>query len=226
MRNVFFIISLVFLFITTQSVDCRRPVPSNCDNHKTDTVLLNVSILNPASQYHLFDTIWFNSLLNDTYSPLSGTPASFTRVTEQLFMSIQPYSINTSGTLPVLQFANIEFNPIVIDGSLSQYGYTGYNFQYKRVAPNNNLKAGLVAGRTGLYLLELSPSTYVGNSNYFYNSNDYCTSYYGIGTIPPAQQNSSYWTGLGVTAVSTSPAYGNHTVSNNMRNYLIFRVVP
>jgi hypothetical protein len=201
-------------------------VPSGCDKYKNDTVLLNVSVLNPALQYHLYDTIWINSLLNDTFYPLSGTPALFTRATEQMYMSIQPYSINSSGTLPVLQYANIEFNPIVTEGSLSQYGYTGYNFLYKRVAPNNTLKAALVAGRTGLYLLELTPSTYVGNSVYFYNNNDYCTGYYGIDAVPAAQQNSNYWAGLGVTSISTSPAYGSHVISKNMRNYLIFKVVP
>jgi hypothetical protein len=226
MRNAILILSLLILFVTTQSVDCHRPNSLNCNNYKSDTVLLDVSVTNPALQYHLFDTIWLTSLISDTYTPLSGSPSSFTKSTDQLYMSIQPYSINTSGTLPLLQYANIEFNPVVIDGSLSQYGYTGYNFQYRRVAPNNSLKAGLVAGRTGLYLVELNPYNNASIPFYIYNGNDYCASYYGIASVPAAQQNSSYWTGLGVTAVSTSPVYGNHTVSKNMRNYLIFRVVP
>jgi hypothetical protein len=226
MRKLLFILSLLLLFVSTQSVDCHRPVPSNCDQYKKDTVLLDVSVSNPLLQYHLFDTIWLASLISDTYNPLSGSPVSFTRATEQLFMSIQPFSINTSGTLPLLQYANIEFNPVVTDGSLSQFGYNGYNCQYRRVAPNNSLRAGLVAGRTGLYLVELNPSSYINNPFYIYNTTDFCTTYYGIASVPAAQQNSSYWTGLGVTAVSTSPAYGNHTVSKNMRNYLIFRVVP
>ncbi len=227
MRNIFFILSLSILFITTQSVNCGpRPLPSNCEQYKNDSLLLNVSVTNPALQYHLFDTIWLTSLISDTYSPLSGTPASFIKPTEQLFMSVQPYSINTSGTLPLLQYANIEFNPIVIEGSMSQFGYNGYNYQYRRVAPNNILRAGLVAGRTGLYLIELNPSSYINNPFYIYNTNDFCTTYYGIASVPTNQQNSSYWTGLGVTSVSTSAAYGSHIVSKNMRNYLIFRVVP
>lgn len=227
MRKLFFILSLLTLFISTQSTDCHwHRNPSNCEKFKTDTVLLDVSVTNPALQYHLFDTIWLTSLLSDTYTPLSGTPVSFTRSTDQLFMSIQPYSINTSGTLPMLQYANIEFNPIVTDGSLSQFGYNGYNYQYRRVAPNNSLRAGLVTGRTGLYLVELNPSNYVNSPFSIYNNNDYCTTYYGIASVPAAQQNSNYWTGLGVTAISTSSAYGSHTVSKNMRNYLIFRVIP
>jgi hypothetical protein len=226
MRNVILVLSLFVLFVTTQSVDCHRPIPSSCEKYKSDSVLLAVSVTNPALQYHLFDTIWLTSFISDTYTPLSGSPVSFTRATEQLFMSIQPYSINTSGSLPLLQYANIEFNPVVTDGSLSQFGYNGYNFQYRRLATNNSLGAGLVAGRTGLYLVELNPSSYVNNPFYIYNTTDFCTTYYGVATVPATQQNSSYWTGLGVTAMSTSPAYGNHTVSKSMRNYLIFRVVP
>ena len=102
----------------------------------------------------------------------------------------------------------------------------GYTYQYKRVAPNNTLVAGLVAGRPGLYLIELNH----GNNIYYpfsiFNSADPCVTYYGQSSLPPNQQNKSYWNGLGVTALSTAAGYGSHTVSINMRNYLIVKVLP
>jgi hypothetical protein len=125
-----------------------------------------------------------------------------------------------------LQYANIEFNPVAKEGILQSPGYYGYTFLYRRVAPNNSLQAGLVAGRTGLYLVELNPGNYYNSSFSINNGNDYCTSYLGQSGITAAQQNKNYWTSLGVTAISLAPNYGTKTISINNRNYFIIKVKP
>ena len=226
MKNIF-IYLLAFLVISiTQSFQCGRGNYIRCESNKNDTVLLNTTILNPGLEFHLYDTIWVNSLVSDNYIPLSGTPASFNRATDLLYLTIQPYSINTAGTLPILQIANIEFNPVVREGLLQYPAYSGYIYQYKRQAPDNKLVAGLVPGRTGLYLLEFNPGNYISSNFYVYNPGDQCTTYYGVSGLPANQQNTIYWNTLGVSAISTSSNYGAHTVSRNMRNYLIVKVIP
>lgn len=228
MKNpVLFFTSCLFFFVT-QSFQCdRRENYNSCDSYKNDSVLLNVSVTNPAMDYHLYDTIWLNSVINDLYIPVSGSPTSFTKATEQLYLTVQAYSISTSGTLPSLHYANIEFNPIVREGSLNLPGYSGgYIFQYKRTAPDNKLKCGFVAGRTGLYMIELGHGTAIYAPFYIYNTGDFCTTYRGATAISPGQQNINYWSVLGVTSISTEPAYGSHVISRDQRNYLIVRVVP
>jgi hypothetical protein len=226
MRSFVIFSLLSLMLITTQSFQCERGPIQRCDNYKQDTVLLNVLVSNPATEYHLYDTIWLSSIINDTFNPQSGTPSSITRQTDQLFLSLQPFSVSAAGSLPVLSYANIEFNPVVKEGKLLNPGYGGYNFEYKRVLPNNSLRAGLVAGRTGLYIIELNPGSNVYSPFYLYNTGDYCTTYHGQNNVIPVQQNSPHWSTLGVTSVSTGPAYGSRVISQNMRNYLIFKVIP
>jgi hypothetical protein len=226
MKTAFTFFTALLLLVITQSFQCGRGAYTRCDSFKTDTVLLNTTITNPALEYHLYDTIWLSSTVTDTYSPLSGNPVSFTNATEVLYLNIQPYSILTNNSLPSLQYANIEFNPVVREGLLQYPGYMGYIYQYRRQSPNNTLIAGLVPGRTGLYLIELNPGTYIYSSFSVFNPGEQCATYYGVSNLPAAQQNKSYWNGLGVSALSTSINYGSHTVSINMRNYLIVKVIP
>ena len=216
------------LFLVTQSFQCdRRSNYNSCETNKNDTVNLAVSVMNPNTEYHLYDTIWLNSVVNDVYNPVSGSPASFTKATEQLYLTTQAYSISMSGTLPYLHYANIEFNPVVTEGSLNQPGYSGgYIFLYRRTAPDNKLKCGLVPGRTGLYFIELGHGTVIYSPFYIYNSGDFCTTYRGATTFPVNQQNIAYWNTLGVTSISTEPAYGSHNIAKNQKNYLIIKVVP
>jgi hypothetical protein len=228
MRYPSLVLITILLFIVTESFRCdRRGGYNSCDNYKNDTVILDVSVMNPNTDYHLYDTIWLNSVVTDLYNPVSGSPASFTKATEQLYLTTQTYSISTSGTLPTLHYANIEFNPVVKEGSLNLPGYSGgYFFQYKRTTPDNKLKCGLVAGRTGLYMIELGHGTAIYSPFYIYNTTDFCTTYRGKTSIPLNQQNIGYWNSLGVTSISTEPAYGSHYIAKDQRNYLIFRVVP
>lgn len=227
MRSILSFLLVLVCFVATQSFQCGRPYSPKCDNYKSDTVLLNVSVLNPATQYHLFDTIWLTSTISDSFSPLSGSPVTFTQPMEQMSLTAVPYSINTSGTLPVMQYAFIEFNPVVKDGNLQSPGYSGFNYNYRRLAPNNTLQAGFVPGRTGLYIIELMPGNYYNSGSfYIYNGNDYCTTYFGESALPLAQQNQGYWTTLGVSSISMAPNYGSKIITKGSRNYFIFKVIP
>jgi hypothetical protein len=159
-------------------------------------------------------------------NPLSGT-ASFTTALEQLYLNVQPYQVITSTSLPQLQYANIEFNPVIKEGLLQPSPYIGYNFLYKRVTPQNTLKIGFVAGRTGLYVMSLTNSRYSSGGMFtLYKANDYCTTYWGITTIPANEQNKNYWDSLGVTAVSLPTNYGNTVITKAMYNYFYFRIIP
>jgi hypothetical protein len=225
MKSVLTILLALICFVMTQSFQCGRGI-ARCDNYRNDTVLLHASIANPALEYHLYDTIWLTSTVNDNFSPVSGSPASFTKAIDQLNFSVVPYSINTTGALPVMQYAYIEFNPVVREGSLQTPGYYGYNYIFRRLAPNNTLQAGLVAGRTGLYIIDLAHGNYYGSSFQINNGNDYCTSYTGMSVLPIAQQNRNYWTTLGVTSISMAPNYGGKTISLSSSNYFIIKVIP
>jgi hypothetical protein len=215
------------VFIFSQSFQCGRTALSNCGSYTQDTVLLNSSLANSGPVFHVNDTVWISSTVPDNFTPLSGS-ASFTMDVIQLYLNAQPYQVITSSSLPQLQYANTEFNPVVKDGLLQHSAYsTGYNFLYKRTTATNTLNIGFVAGRAGLYVMSFSNSrdNYAGMLT-FYRPNDHCTTYWGISTIPAAQQNKNYWDTLGVTAVSLPTNYGGIAIAKNMRNYFFFRVIP
>ena len=219
---------ILFFSIVLQSFQCGRPIDPNCTTRTQDTVLLNSTIINSKAVYHIGDTVWIGSIVSDNLTPLSGA-AAFNIEFTQLFLTIQPYSIKTNPTLPELQYANIEFNPVVSEGQLQSNGYGGYNFLYKRTTGSNSLKVGFIAGRTGLYAMDCVNDRYYynGGSNFaIYKPNDYCNTYWGITNFSPVVQNRNYWDSIGVTAVSLAPNYGSVTISKNERNYFLFKVIP
>ena len=227
MNNKLLIAALLFSYVVLKSNACGVNNYDKCTTRQQDTLLLNSSIISSKPVYHIGDTIWIGGTISDNFSPLSGA-ASFTLELNQLFLSVQPYSIKNNPSLPELQFANIEFNPFVEDGQLQNNGYGGYNFLYKRTSGLNTLKIGFIAGRTGLYIMHCNNDRYYySNSNfYLYQPNDYCTTYTGISNFLPVQQNKNYWDSIGVAAVSLTPTYGSTTISKNMRNYFFFKVIP
>lgn len=222
------ILTIIVLFssIILQSFQCGRPV-DRCANYTQDTVLLGSSVTNSRALYHIGDTIWISSVVSDNLIPLSGAP-SFNFELNQLLFSAQPYSIKNNATLPELQYANIEFNPVVAVGQLQNNGYGSYSFLYKRTTAINSLRIGFVAGCIGLYAMDCSNSQYYynGGSLSIYKPNDYCTTYWGLTNFTPTEQNKNYWDSIGVAAVSLAPNYGNVTIAKNERNYFLFKVVP
>ena len=218
---------LLFILLTLlESFQCGRDRYSNCANFKNDTLLFNCKIPVASAVYHIGDTIMLESMISDNFTPLSGNP-SFTRELNQLNFNVQPFVVKNTNTLPELQYANVEFNPFVREGQLQNIGIGGYVFLYKRLTALNSLKIGLIAGRSGLYVLQCRNSQYsYDNDITIYNQADACTTYRGVTNFLPAEQNRNYWDSVGVTALSLAPNYGNTTIAKSMRNYFFFKVVP
>jgi hypothetical protein len=231
MKPANLILTLSFLLILTSCTKCDPRLRDVCDgDYRTDSVLLNLQIINPSVEYKQYDTIWINSDVSDELVPLSGNPPSFISKVEELYLTIQPYQlINNPGVLPYLQYANIEFNPVLRDGSLENLNGSGYIYKFRRNLPYNKISAGLVAGRPGTYILECTHSTYPysGGGNFqVYNGNNTCISYLGKSTFPEDQQNLQFWDTLTTSSVSLMRNYGSHTILKESRNYFIIKVVP
>lgn len=226
MKANILIIIVLFFSIVLQSFQCGRPV-ERCTNYTQDTVLLGSNVINSRALYHIGDTIWIGSVVTDNLIPLSGA-APFNIELTQLFFNAQPYSIKNNPTLPELQYANIEFNPVVAVGQLQNIGFGGYSFLYKRTTATNSLKIGFVAGRTGLYAMDCGNSRYYydGAALSIYKPNENCTTYWGLTNFAAIEQNKNYWDSIGVAAVSLAPNYGNTTISKSERNYFLFKVIP
>lgn len=231
MKPTFFILSLFLLCLLTQCTQCDPHTRDVCNgDYKADSILLDIQVLNPAAEYKQYDTVWISSDISDDFAPLSGNPASFTNKIEQLYLTVQPYQIidNPPG-FPYLQYANIEFNPIVKDGSLENLNSGGYVYKFRRIAPYNKLAIGIVAGRPGTYIIECTHSTYpyLGGGNFqIYNGNNTCISYFGKSTFSSGQQNLEFWNSLGTTNLSLASNYGNYNILKDSHNYFIIKVVP
>jgi len=226
MTRKIFIVFVGMVLVVCQSFQCGKNLPNSCNAYKQDTVLLNASVPNSNPVYHPGDTIWINSSVSDILVPSSGL-GSFTVNLDQLYLNVQPFSVVSTSTVPQLQFANIEFNPVVMEGSLQNSAYSGYNFLYNRANALNSLKVGFVAGRTGLYIMESTNHRYfTGDVASFIKPGDPCTTYYGISSFSEAEQNKNYWNALGMTTISLPPNYGSLSISKDMKNYFIFEIVP
>lgn len=214
------------IIVLCQSFRCVREPLNQCSVFKQDSVLLNASVTNSQLVYHPGDTIWITSTISDNLVPLSGT-GSFVVKLDQFYLNVQPFSVVTTSGVPQLQYANNEFNPLVIEGSLQNSAYSGYNFLYNRANSQNSLKIGFVAGRTGLYIMETMNQQYsLNNAATFIKPGDQCTSYSGVSSFSEAEQNKNYWNTLGLTTISLPPNYGILSISKDMKNYFIFEVVP
>lgn len=226
MKTKKLLLALFIILTLLESFQCGRDRYVNCATFKNDTVLLDCKIPAAIPVYHIGDTIMFESIISDNFSPLSGSP-SFTRELNQLNLIVQPFIVKTNNTLPELQYANVEFNPFVKEGQLQNIGFIGYPFLYKRLTGINSLKAGLIAGRTGLYVVQCHNTQYSYDVDITINNQtDNCTTYRGVTNFLPAEQNRNYWDSIGVTALSLAPNYGNITIAKSMRNYFFFKVVP
>lgn len=230
MKLPLFFLSIFIVVTLSQCTQCKQGFRDVCDGiYITDTIELNLRLLNAALEYKQYDTIWINSDVSDDFTPLSGNPVTFTAKVEDLYLTIQPYQLNNSSSLPYLQYANIEFNPIVKDGRLENLNQGGYIYKFRRNAPYNKLSAGLVAGRPGTYIIECIHSSYPysGGGNFqINNGTNTCISYLGKSTFNPAQQNLEFWNSLTTTNLSLLPDYGTHTIFKDYHNYFIIRVVP
>jgi hypothetical protein len=222
--NFIAIFALPFLWITTQSVNCRRPIPyQNCGTFKQDSIFFKTDVVNQAATFTLADTIKVFSRVSDTISPVMSS--AFVNPISSLGVVIQLYKVVPVGSSYQLNFANIEFNLNVQTGTLYPYLGLGYNLLYQRIQPANELQFSLKPGVVGLYAVVLNRS-YSDFASYIRNPNDNCINFSNVNYFTPAKQNLQYWNTLGVTNLSLSSTNGNISINKGDRNYFFVKIIP
>jgi hypothetical protein len=220
MKNSLLLIVVIgFYMIVTPAFQCGDRYPGdNCTNYITDTVLIPTDISNHLSSINIYDTIKFSSTVNDTLQPRNTS--QFVYPFTALNSNIQAFKVVNNGSGPILNYANIEFNPLVFEGQFQNYFNQGYGFLYNRNEPNNFLKGGLVAGRSGLYLFTVNT-----NNNYYefliYKT---CSQYKVLNYIPQTQQQKQIWDSLGVSVLRLNGNYNQDIAKKSDMNYFFVRV--
>ena len=132
----------------------------------------------------------------------------------------EAYKVVNNGSGAILNYANIEFNPLVFEGQFQNFYSQGYGFLYNRNEPYNFLKGGLVAGRSGLYLCTVNT-----NNNYYeFVIYQTCSQYKLFNYIPPIQQQKQYWDSLGVSVLRLNGNYNQEIAKKSDFNYFFVRV--
>lgn len=222
-RYTLLTIAIMLMYaVVTPGFQCERGRPVDCTSYVQDTAIFPFSVLNNGSDIHVLDTVKLNSFVSDTIHSVKGR--SFVYQLNTLYSSIQLYKVVTSGGGAVLNYANIEFNPVITEGQFDNMGYPGVNYLFNRLSPYNRLQGGFVAGSPGLYLAILNTSNYSGYN--IYESNDYCHQYTGVYFVPEAQQQKQYWDVLGLSSIRLSSS-NNYIVANKGdKNYFFMNVLP
>lgn len=221
-NNVITVFILFTIWITTQSVDCRRPRPYDaCGDFKRDTVLFKMDVINQAATFTLADTIKVYSRISDTITPVISS--SFIYPINSLNAVVQAYKVVPSGSTFQLNYANIEFNINLQIGTFQQYQTVGYNLLYSRNQPTNELQFSLKPGVVGLYVVVVDKNYY---ATYIRNPNDNCISFQTTPYFNPAKQNLQYWNTLGLTTLSLGSSNGNISISKNDKNYFFVKIIP
>ena len=216
--NIRIIFLLFSVWIVAQSVTCGRPRPySDCPTVNTDSIYLNMNVTNQVATFTLTDTIKVFSKISDTVSPVISS--SFVNDFGTLSANLQMYKVVPVGSGYQLNFANVEFNVLLQNGTF-QYGQ-GYNFLYNRMQPYNSLQFSLKPGATGLYVAVVNFTSY-----YIRNPKDYCVSFQSSFRFKSTEQNLQYWNTLGgATSLSLNAGGGGFLVNKNDKNYFFVKII-
>jgi hypothetical protein len=145
-------------------------------------------------------------------------------------LQLQGYRIIDGPTgSPTLTYANIEFNPLVQEGQFVNYNGTGIGLLYNRQAPYNKLKAALIPGRAGLYLITIRSNNYFGYFNPDNGSNlpdRDCISIMASYSLSDISRQGNYWDSLGVTSLTLQGDGYNVIAKKENRDYFFVRVNP
>jgi hypothetical protein len=220
MKNwLLFIAVIGFYMIVTPAFHCGGPYQQdNCTNYISDTVFMPMEISNHLNDINIYDTIKFSSKVNDTLQPRNTS--QFVYPFTALNSNIQAYKVVNNGSSPILNYANIEFNPLVFEGQFQNYFNQGFGFLYNRNEPFNYLKGGLVSGRSGLYLCTVNT-----NNNYYeFLIYQTCSQYKVMNYIPTSQQQKQYWDSLGVSVLRLNGNYNQEIAKKSDMNYFFVRV--
>ncbi|CAN5737304.1 hypothetical protein BH11BAC4_BH11BAC4_13920 [soil metagenome] len=218
-RILFFSLIISYIILTPGFL-CGPGPQENCSNSIKDTAIFPFNIPNNNTSFHVLDTIKLISAVSDTIHSIKGK--SFLNPLNFLSSSISLYKVVNTGSGAVLNYANIEFNPLVLEGQFLNNG--DLEIQYNRVLPYNRLQASLVPGSPGLYLVTLD-----NNYSYGYQitePNNHCDIYYGAFFIPENQQQKQYWDSLGTTSLMLAGTNGYEVANKNNRNCFFVKILP
>ena len=224
MKYIIFISAIFYYLIITPGFQCGKGEIA-CENYRTDTILMQIQLQNPAAVFHINDTVTLISSVSDTLSTLSGSV--FNTPLSSLKMNVNAYKVvRNINNLYELNYANNEFNAIVHEGSFDNTGGTGFEFLYRRFEPNNTLNVSLLPGREGLYLIQMYHYNYSPSYSYYiYNSSDRCKNYIGLTQLPRVQQQIQFWDSIGTTNLRLANSNFDMAEKRNM-NYFFLRVLP
>lgn len=227
-KNILGWIALIAIgMIVSPGYKCR-PYPEPCDRFVADSLAMNFEVMQKPDGFQPYDTIYFESVLNDTIKTRQGR--TFVRSMGYPSLQLQGYRIIDGPTgSPTLNYANIEFNPLVQEGQFVNYFGTGIGLLYNRQAPYHNLKAALVPGRPGLYLFSVR-----SNYNFDLRSSDHgssspdreCVSILSGYTLSDISSQSHYWDSLGVTSLTLQGDGYNVVAKKENSDYFFVRVNP
>jgi hypothetical protein len=223
MKHLSYCIIIAALLIISQGFQCGRGrISDNCNNqYNTDSIILPFNVINSSATYRVGDTIKLASIVNDSILTQKGK--SFINPREYFSTQLQPYKVVTTGSVKELNYANIEFNPLVNIGQFQIYAGAGFSFTYQRNSPLNKLNISIVAGKVGLYLFKLSNNQYGINR---VSDGDICTNYFEYLNFPVANQNNNYWDSIGVTKLSLASTSGYELAKKGDRDYFFVKVIP
>ncbi len=221
-KSIFFFSIICFYMIVTPAFQCGDPYNDVCPTYTQDTAKISFNVNNNNHQFRVLDTIQFSSFISDTIQTVKGN--SFISPLNTLSCNMQAYKVVDNGSGPILNYANIEFNPLVIEGQFQNYPNQGISLLYNRIEPLNRLRGSLVAGTKGLYLITVGANNSY-YSFYIYESNNPCTQYKGLSYIPEAQQQRQYWDSLGTSVLRLSGANDQVISNKSDGNYFFIKVV-
>lgn len=229
MKNNLVIFSvLLFYIIISPGFQCGGRGPDFCDQYTYDSIPLTFEVYNNDHSFHELDTISMSSVICDTFHTNNGE--NLVIPCNNLYASIQPYKVVNIASGPQLNYANIEFNPIVSEGFFQNNPYqsSGYNFLYNRLEPYNRLKPSLIVGSPGLYLIKVGVGntsyTYSDFSNTFFDSKNPCNHYLGSCSISAASQQKQFWDSLGTTILRLANSNEQIVSSKEDHNYFFVKV--
>lgn len=221
MRFSFFLLLFSFFAsIVLCGFQCGRQ-PELCDRYTNDSIQFGYDVTNHTNM-QVFDTLQLQATIND--SILTVNQLWFVEPLTTFACTVQAYKVLMYNGAPMLQYANIEFNPVVYQGQYDVSSSNGFSFIFNRLQPYNLLRSGFVAGRPGLYLFKIQ-----SRPNYYYYENIYvngypCTQFRTSSFIDEPTQGKQYWTSLGTTSLRLLGGGINAIVNKDDRDYFFVAV--
>lgn len=221
--NLFF--GLFIITLITQNFKCGRSPYRLCDEYNRDTVFapFNISI-SDTQTIRVFDTLFITCQLNDTMKSKNGL--RFIKSIDYANLAIQGYKVvNQGGGNYGLNYANIEFNPLVLQGQFSTGYYPGINITFERSRPYNRAKMGIVPGQPGLYLFTLYSFATYYEGDLIIEGNE-CTSFHVVNKLNQSDNQTFFWDRLNRNSLELNGYPGVEIINRNNPNHFFVEVLP